>query len=98
MVSLDGSPCVRYGSQDEIVPPYTLTDFMNEITEACKAAWEGGRNEICVIRVPNGMFPNVTECRNPITRSIIKIERVTMFDTGMCVLAVPLTGIPIRTV
>ena len=89
MVSLDGSPCVHWGSQDEIVPPYTLGDFSREIDEACNAAWENGRHEIATIQIPNGLFPDLAEYRNPVTRSIIQVRHVSMLNTGICVYAVP---------
>ncbi len=85
----DGKPCWPPPDPDEVVPPYTLDDFTRDVYKACKKAWEDGRNEIAVIDIPNGMFPNVTEFRNPITRTVIEVRHSNMISNGMCVLAVP---------
>jgi hypothetical protein len=76
-------------NEDDLVPPYTLTEFIHDLDAACKKAWEEGWNDIAVVNLPCGMFPNLAEYRNPITRNVIKIRHVNMISSGMAILAVP---------
>lgn len=74
-----GSSCLISNSS-ELVPPYTLDDFMKEIGQACEKAWLSEWRDIVSIKLPMNLFPCLAEIRNPITRSVIKVERVELLD------------------
>lgn len=62
-------------AHDGYVENYTLINFHQEVAEACKEAWEDNRDDLTVVAIPRGMFPGLMEMINPVTRSVIRIQR-----------------------
>lgn len=60
---------------DPHVEDYTLIAFHQEVAEACKEAWENDHDDLTVVAIPSGMFPGLMEMVNPVTRSMIRVQR-----------------------
>lgn len=63
-----------------IVNNYTFIEFMNTFVDACHYAWNDGHKDIEFITLPEGLFPCLEECVNPITRSVVKVKRTDLLS------------------
>ena len=60
------------------VASYSFDAFVKAVNEACAKAWDNGHQTVR-ITLPEGVFPHLATMQNPMTREIIRIERVPMF-------------------
>lgn len=60
------------------VDDYRFETFTQEFQQACQAAWLDGVRDVTVVRLPRGLFPELAELVNPITRSVVVVERVDL--------------------
>ena len=62
--------------------PFTFDDLVHACYEESKRAWDDGRREIASVTLPEGVFPELTQMQNPVTRSIIPVQRVPLITVG----------------
>lgn len=74
-------------ASDGIVKDYSFIEFLDAFGKTCQAAWTDGLKDVTTITLPQGLFPNVMELVNPVTRSIVTIERVDLIS--LCDFAKP---------
>lgn len=71
----DWPPCV----QPDPPPAYDFATFARQFAEYCKAVWLADHSDVTAISLPQGVFPDLEEAINPVTRSVVRVERYPLF-------------------
>jgi hypothetical protein len=62
--------------------PFTFDDLVDAFHQECRRAWDDGHREVASVTLPAGVFPELAQLQNPVTRTIILVQRVPLVTIG----------------